>query len=511
MHSASIHRQVFQRRIERVRVCSTVLGLLGAAAFACTPRAEHKEPASTTVVTSSAAKQLADAAHAKKPQQNRLALPPLAHVDVSRRGQTIEGLGMFGPEKVWWGDEPYFDESYLDFVVSTLGASMFRTQVYWDGEPKNDDSDPQTTNLAAFDFSPKTLNGRQFPWLKALGKHAGVKVIASVWTPPAWMKLDADDKLAVFCHGQCGGRLNPDLREEFAEYLVTYVKVVKAQTGVDLYALSIANEPIFANPFESCVYTAEEYAKTLDVIVARFRREGLATRFFGPEHMGNAGWNRSLGFQPLLLENKSRARALHAFAVHGYLDGVNPDTGTAQGWMSFQKETEQAGVALWMTETSGKDDAEYSAALKQAQGMHYALKDGQVSAWVFWYLGPPHIKRESSGFSVTPLVNLLRHYYALIRPGDVQIAVESDGPDVLSLAFMSTDAEPPRVSVISLNRTSEPRSAPPVTHDHPGWRVVRVAQTTEKLGYQEKSKAGADGVPLPGNSISSWLLQPVSE
>lgn len=492
------------------RACSGVLGLLSLAVFACTPRAD-KERAPKGVVASSAQHELGAKPHTSKPQETSIAFPPLAHADVSDRGQTIEGLGMFGPEKVWWDSKPYFDQSYLDFVVSTLGASMFRTQVYWDGEPKNDDGDPRTINLAAFDFGPKTLNGRQFPWLAALSKYAGVKVIASVWSPPVWMKLDSDDDLAGFCRGQCGGRLNPELREEFAEYLVVYTKVVKAQTGIDLYALSISNEPVFANPFESCVYTAEEYARTLDVVVARFRREGLSTRFFGPEHMGNADWNRSVGFQPLLLENKPRASALHAFAVHGYLDGVNPDTGTAEGWMSFRKETERAGVALWMTETSGKEDAKYSAALKQAQGMHYALKDGQVSAWVFWYLGPPHIERAPSGFSVTPLVNMLRHYYALIRPGDVQITIESMGSDVLSLAFMSTDADPPRVSVISLNRANEARSAPSVTRDHPGWRVVRAAQTTKELGYQEKSNGGDFGLTLPGNSISSWLLQPLSK
>jgi O-glycosyl hydrolase len=121
----------------------------------------------------------------------------VAQVDVTlddtKQHQTIEGFGGFGPAKPWWEGAPHYDADYLRETIDNLGVTFFRTQVYWDGEITNDNDDPTVANTSKFNFGPSSDNGKQFPFLKDLSER-GAKLIATVWTPPTWMKLFDDEK-----------------------------------------------------------------------------------------------------------------------------------------------------------------------------------------------------------------------------------------------------------------------------------------------------------------------------
>jgi O-glycosyl hydrolase len=353
--------------------------------------------------------------------------PGTVVVDLGVRFQTIDGLGGFGPAKPWWEDPPHFDARYLDRIVGELGTSVVRTQLYWDFEPANDDDNPRHLEPGRFNLRPDSGNGKQLAFIRAVGAR-GVKVIASVWTPPVWMKRDPDDRPAPFCHGQCGGHLDPSMRDEFAEYLVAYVKMLKAETGVDLYALSLQNEPLFAEGYESCVYTEADYAATLKVVGARLHAERLKTKVFGPEHMGSFKWNAA--FFARLLDDSEAARDLDIYAVHSYLDGVSADYGSAEGWTRMSERVAAAGKPLWMTETSGYDGS-WGQAFETARGLHLALRYGHVEGWVYWYFaGNLLVKGEP-----TPLFYALASYYRFVRPGAVQVASSAGDADVLVTAF----------------------------------------------------------------------------
>ena len=193
---------------------------------------------------------------------------------------------------------------------------MLRTQLYWDFEPANDDADPRHADLARFNFGPDSDNGKQIAFIRALAAR-GVKLIASAWTPADLDEARPGRQPCVVLpprSSSAGGRLDPAKRDEFAEYLVTYVKLLKEKSGVDLYALSFQNEPLFAQGFESCVYKEADYAKTLEVVGARFRAVGLRSKLFGPEHMGSFMW--IAGFFEHLLDDKDAARYLDIYAVH---------------------------------------------------------------------------------------------------------------------------------------------------------------------------------------------------
>jgi O-glycosyl hydrolase len=339
-------------------------------------------------------------------------------VDLASERQTIEGLGGFGPARPWWEPGPWFDAAFVSTIVDDLGVSIVRTQAYWDGEPRNDDHDPDHFAMDGFDFSPTSDNGKQFPYLRELAGR-GVRVVASVWTPPVWMKANPDDSLAVFCRGQCGGTLERRNVAELAEYLAAYVIALRDAAGVELYGLSIANEPLFANRFESCVYSAEGYSAALRAVGDRFERERLPTRLFGPEHMGAYEWNDSAGLFDALLDDPDTARHLDAYAVHGYLDGVAPDDGSAEGWTSMHRRAAGAGKGLWMSETSAERDRDWPVAWETALGLHRALAYGRVSAWIYWAF--PELLFDDDG-APTPLYHLLKSWFRFVRPGFVEVA-----------------------------------------------------------------------------------------
>jgi MYXO-CTERM domain-containing protein len=358
-------------------------------------------------------------------------------IDLGTEHQVIEGFGGFGPKNVWWNQGPWHDAAYLNLIVDDLGSTIVRTQLYWDGEEQNDNGDPNVFDWTGFDFGPDSDNGKQFAFLRDLHAKGGVKLIASVWTPPVWMKQNTDDGLAAFCHGQCGGNLNPALREEFAEYMAAYVIELKEETDVDLYALSLQNELIFANPFESCVYSADEYAELLKVVGARFATEGLATKFFGPEHMGDYDWNVNTQLFAEVLDDPDAAQYLHAYAVHGYLNGVDADFGNAQGWVSMDERVRDASKQLWMTETSnGGNEATWDGAWNMAIGLHLALRFGKINAWVYWYYADNIV----SDNQPLPLFSFFKGWYKHVRPGFVQVESASSEQDVLVTAFKHGDS-----------------------------------------------------------------------
>lgn len=360
------------------------------------------------------------------------ALAQTISIDLTTEHQVIEGFGGFGPKKVWWDAGPWHDQGYLDLIVDDLGSSIVRTQLYWDGEQQNDDGDPNHFEWSGFDFGPGSDNGKQFDFIRDLHAKGSVKLIASVWTPPIWMKQNPDDSLAVFCNGQCGGSLNPAYREEFAEYMAAYVITLQQETSVELYALSIQNELIFANPFESCVYSADEYAALLKVVGARFQAEGLPTKLFGPEHMGDHGWNESTNLYARVLDDPDAAQYLHAYAVHGYLNGVDADYGSAEGWTQMDQRTRAAGKQLWMTETSnGGNETSWDGAWDMALGLHLALRFGKINAWVYWYYADNIVTDNQP----LPLFHYFKGWYKYVRPGYVQVQSDSDESDILVTAF----------------------------------------------------------------------------
>lgn len=89
------------------------------------------------------------------------------------------------------------------------------------------------------------------PMIEEAGRIRGEKIslLASPWSPPAWMKDNNDMN-----HG---GKLLPEFRQTWADYFVRFLDAYKA-AGVDIFGVSVQNEPAAKQIWDSCLYTAEE-------------------------------------------------------------------------------------------------------------------------------------------------------------------------------------------------------------------------------------------------------------
>lgn len=315
--------------------------------------------------------------------------------------QTVEGFGAFG--------EAVQGEYHSD-AVNDLGLTILRTNIPHDNVSK------------------------EVAYIKGMGQvaeAAGVdlKVIASCWTPPVGMK--ANHSLG----GEASSNiLRTDSYDDFARHCVSFLDAMP-QAGIDIYALSLQNEPAFSQPFVSCYYTADTYEAMAQIAVPIIREKHPDVKLFGAEHMLWAFGS----YEGRINANPDVKEHFRAFAVHGYADGVNPVEGskaTAE-WQKAGRLSTGAGMPLWMTEASGfaKD---WGGAMLLAEQIYAALRFGNLSAWVWWSLCNPGAPLEGlmTGAGVkTPQYWVSRHYYRWIRPGAVRIDAVCDADKVFVTAF----------------------------------------------------------------------------
>jgi glucosylceramidase len=146
------------------------------------------------------------------------------------------------------------------------------------------------TNINSFDFSSdmytyvtdssKDLNSfnvehdkkYKIPFIKEAMKAAGGKInlFASPWSPPSWMKSNHD-----MLHG---GKLNPDYADSWALYYTKFIKAYEKE-GVPVWGITVQNEPMATQRWESCIYTGEEERDFLkNHLGPTMQKEGLADK-----------------------------------------------------------------------------------------------------------------------------------------------------------------------------------------------------------------------------------------
>lgn len=365
--------------------------------------------------------------------------------------QTMEGFGGFGAQDNPWSNGPFTSPAFVDALVNDLGLTIVRDEVPTNFEINNDNNDPFVTNLAGYNINTDVSGhhrpmGTRIQYYKDM-KAAGVKTfIASVWSPPPWMKhnnglTNGTNQNAAPGYtsspGPTTNQLKVDMYNEFAEMCVAYIKIFKQETGIDLYAFSIQNEPRFSQSYQSCVYDGNALRDLVKVVGKRFADENIQTKLFLPEDVGWLGGVESMT-KPTLDDPVARSYT-DIIAVHGYdLDGITANSPSAQTWNTMYNWGAPYGIPLWMTETSGFANTP-DGAIDLAKAMYTAIRHGNVSAWVFWSLAGPDLNEYnllSSSLIKSKRYYASKNFYRYIRPGAVRMAADApENTGVLPLAF----------------------------------------------------------------------------
>ncbi len=143
-----------------------------------------------------------------------------------------------------------FLTSYYD-KANGIGYSFMRTNIH-----SCDFSSSEYIYVADGDKELKSFSiehDKQFriPLIKkAFEKAKGeILLFASPWSPPAFMK---DNKSMLK-----GGKLLPEYYQSWANYFVKFINAYKKE-GINIWGVTVQNEPMATQTWESCIYTAEE-------------------------------------------------------------------------------------------------------------------------------------------------------------------------------------------------------------------------------------------------------------
>jgi len=382
-------------------------------------------------------------------------------IDASKKYQVMEGFGGFGAQDVYWSSGPFTSARFVSDLMNDLGLTILRDNIPTNFEDVNDDADPNTTNLANFHYGSFTDHIQYLKDMKAAGLK---KLIISCWSGPAWMKTNnnvngeqADAPEYNPNPTSANNQLRTDMYEEFAERCVAYIKTVKQETGIDVYAISLQNEPRFTEPYESCVFNGEALRDLIKVVGERFEKDVIASKIFLPE---DTGWLDGIASMVKPTLNDADARKyVSIVAVHGYaLDGLTPGSDDAKTWETMYSWGKPYNMPLWMTETSGYSN-DMKGAIDLAKAMYTAINFGNVSAWLFWELSQSTMDEYSlmsSSGEKSKRYFISKNVYHYVRPGDYRIeALTAENTNIYALAFKNDTANTTSVILINDNATEQ--------------------------------------------------------
>ena len=139
--------------------------------------------------------------------------------------------------------DAYFDEEKgigYNFCRTHIASCDFSTENY---------SYVEEGDMTLDTFSIERDYKALIPMIKgAKAVNPELLLFASPWSPPAYMKTN--NQLID------GGHLKPEFYPLYAKYIRKYIDAYKAD-GLDIWGMSVQNEPRHNQVWESCVYTPE--------------------------------------------------------------------------------------------------------------------------------------------------------------------------------------------------------------------------------------------------------------
>lgn len=328
--------------------------------------------------------------------------------------QTIDG---FGVGEADWADDVFIfpkREQVLDalFAPNGLNANILRGEIfphYATGKLQADFATASDTSLHVAQHPEKVerndlLRRGQF-WLTShvQQKYPEVRFTFSTWSPPAWMK---DGNRATELYPASQGKLKSEHYQHYADYLADFCEAYN-KAGIPIYAVSPSNEPGYAAPWNSCLWTPQEMGDFIqhNLLPTLQKRNPEVKVLFGENPAWSTVFDRlkmisSADFVNNVLQTHADMPEKNIIAAgHGY---VLPDTIPLPAELRRTpivpfEEALKRNIPMWVTEISDITplDVSMEDGLRWATAFHEYLMEAQVSA-IIWWLGAQPTKTNES-------------------------------------------------------------------------------------------------------------------
>jgi glucosylceramidase len=350
-------------------------------------------------------------------------------------------------------------KAYYD-KAEGIGYTIARTNI-----ESCDFSSDSYTYIKDGDVSLRSFNVNhdlkyRIPFIKAAMAAAGgrLNLFATPWSPPGWMKTNND-----MLHG---GKLKPEYDQPWANFYVKFIQTYE-KLGIPIWGLSVQNEPMAKQTWESCNYTAEDERD----FIRNFLGPALVKSGLAGKHLIVWDHNRDLMYQraSTVLEDPQAAKYVWGVGFHWY------ESSTADS-MDYNNEklVAQAFPNKPLIFTEGCAESfdpsrlnNWDLGEKYGQSMINDFNAGTV-AWTDWNVlldekgGPNHV----GNFCFAPihadtntgkLMYTNSYYYIgqfskFIHPGAKRIVAAASRNKLLSTAYINSDG---KIAVVVMNKTEE--------------------------------------------------------
>ncbi len=307
-------------------------------------------------------------------------------------------------------------------------------------------------------FSIEKDKEKRLPFIKQAMDMIGEDLVfyASPWSPPAFMKTN-NNMLR-------GGKLLPEFRQTWADYYVKFIEAYEAE-GVPVWGLTIQNEPMAVQRWESCIYTAEEERDFLkNYLGPTLEKAGM-----GDKNIVVWDHNRDLisDRANTIFEDPEASKYAWGIGFHWY----ETWTGGLPKYDNL-KNINESFPSKNMLFTEGCQegfDAEklqfWPNAERYGNSMINDFNSGVVG-WTDWNIlldergGPNHVENfcfapvhadtTTGELIYTPTYYYIGHFSKFIQPGAKRISTTTSRSTVESTSFQNPDGS--RITVV-MNRT----------------------------------------------------------
>jgi glucosylceramidase len=341
-----------------------------------------------------------------------------------------------------------------------IGYNLLRTTIH-----SSDFSSESYTYIKEGDSSLNSFSiahdlKYRIPFLKsAFKKNTNINLFASPWSPPAFMKSNQ----SLYN----GGKLLPQYYQSWANYFVRFIAAYE-KAGIPIWGLSIQNEPMAKQRWESCIFTAEEERDFLKYYLGpTLKKERYSQKkIIAWDH------NRDLIYQRAntLLSDLACAQYIWGIGYHWYETWA----GGTQMHQNLSK-LKEAFPSTDLIFTEGCKERFDSLKINNWDiGVYYAksmIRDFNAGtcAWTDWNIllnqhggpnhkgnfcfAPVHVNTNNSEITYTSAYYYIGHFSKYIKPGARRLACSVSNSFLEATAFKNIDGS---IVLIVLNDSDTP-------------------------------------------------------
>ncbi|MCK9686217.1 glycoside hydrolase family 30 protein [Scleromatobacter humisilvae] len=350
--------------------------------------------------------------------------------------------------------------AYYD-PVDGIGYSLARTTIH-----SSDFSSASYTYIAEGDAgltSFSIAHDREFriPLIKRAIAAAGghLTLFASPWSAPAFMKTNASMLQ--------GGKLRPEFANAWARYYTRFIRAYEHE-GITVWGITIQNEPMATQRWESMIYSAEDERDFLKnhlgpamaqaglgdrrIIVWDHNRDLMTQRarviFEDPDAskyawgMGFHWYETWTGGAPMFANVAAVQRAWpdkHLLLTEAAVEGFDPAR------LQSVANAERYGTALINDFNNGAEGwTDWNILLDEHGGPNH------VGNFCF---APVHADSRTGELTFTPSFWYLGHFSKFIRPGAHRVEAASSRSSLATTSWANPDGS---LATVVMNATDQP-------------------------------------------------------